>query len=1424
MRLLYLCTTGQTAFLLCLVIIAELCVSLFHIKAYGFQEKNGDLLAEWYPASLQSHQLLIKNRIRVYQNKRSSNDEAVPGQDDFPVSNMTVWPGDNAPGAGGTVAMSYGGLFPKDPFNKRRPPFMPGLFNNDFTLTVLPVLRLADDWQQYFSGSHWWHWIAGEPDYDSGVTVLFSVDGHSPVAVQVAPEEYQYLADPRALLSWLAARINGRDALVQSLLTLMESMSAVIDERVVDSLKHQLADLLDTPGILLDVTLEWFWLQTTLEGLLVEFPENKGQPNALSLTSQGNSAAAGSTGNHQIAGDNNKNPSPGNNRQDNGQIPDPSMPSPKPAEEPVEGPYFTLIAEGKEYRLARNQLDPARRGQEEASGIYVYRPESLATTWPLTELEQQAGVQPVLRLPDTDQKALNYLTSYGNKETIEALRDFYPVDVLQITEDSQLQHSSGLTDEQLHGNCIICQDPMQHYRGAVRTDCAHVFHLPCLITYFAKQVPDDTGQLKLTCPICRRKQSRLGQLLASQEALSQELLHASGHSLEVVVRVLLEAQVSSAAADPQGQTALHLAARANNLGIVVLLLSGGANVQQENHQGLTAIDLASMAGHRPIVETLSETIGVSPVFYWAAYGFTDEIQTRINLGEELVSLRNHDGSTLLHMASARGHKDIAEKLLNYAQSLHMDIIDCQDNQQQTPLCAACDNGEVTMARFLIARGATIEPVAPESKGPLYFAARKGCLDIVLLLSEQSGNHENEELTSALVIAACHGRHKVVSFLLQQGIDLTSAWLNQALLEAAQQGHWQVLSVLFNSGTHWEAVAKNQALMTAVGNNQVNAARILMEHNALSTGDKNFAFSLLVQAVISNQPKMVRLLLTHGAPVNRARKGDGATALILAADHGWLEVAKVLIEHDADVNQSSAWYFGAKTYTPLQLAVMHGRNEMVKILLENVAIVSGRIALPQVARKNFALFDAVGKRNIRKVTQLLKEPDSLNTGNALYYAALGGLVQTTTVLLRQGANPNYIRLTEGNTPLHGAVKGEHIKLIRLLLDNGADPETENDHGLKPIDVASQNGNMDVVALLSARMQKAQVQTTELKSVLSMDAGHALYHGAANGHYDIVKWLLDNKADPNLAEESEGDTPLHAAARNNHADIIRLLLDKGANPDIANNNDQTALDLARQSYQKAAAAELQRASLGRGLLIAIEQNNQKLIRELLEGGADPVYRNKQGDTALHLAASKGQAELVSLLLEYTSQHSPTNGQYTPLHLAVIHGFAEVAEILLNAGANPAVLTSGPDQQVESSLELAVRHNQPAMVAVLAKHPQVDINGFTGEQYTALHIAAQAGWSDMVSLLLSLGAEPRLRNQNGDTLFHIVCRVFSQEQLQNFIAGQNDHLQYLSDESLLNHSNETPLAILSCRDDLGSGFRDKITRQVKEEPPILPVSDVP
>ena len=238
MSLPHIFIVGWSVSIQWLILITVLSLNVLQVPAFAFEGRQ--LLVEWHPATLRDEQSLIKSRVRIYQNKRQTANEDNRQDPGLPFSiaaiNVMGWPFQTGTDRGDSGDVLYGGFYPEDHHGgDYRPAFQPNFGQSDFTLTLLPVLRLSGDWQQYLSGHHWWHWITGEPDYDSGVTVLFRIDGASPIVVQIAPEEYphmaEYLANPRALLVWLAPRINGRDALVQQLLTLMESMTAEVDEK-----------------------------------------------------------------------------------------------------------------------------------------------------------------------------------------------------------------------------------------------------------------------------------------------------------------------------------------------------------------------------------------------------------------------------------------------------------------------------------------------------------------------------------------------------------------------------------------------------------------------------------------------------------------------------------------------------------------------------------------------------------------------------------------------------------------------------------------------------------------------------------------------------------------------------------------------------------------------------------------------------------------------------------------------------------------------------------------------------------------------------------------------------------------------------------------------------------------------------------------
>ena len=109
-------------------------------------------------------------------------------------------------------------------------------------------------------------------------------------------------------------------------------------------------------------------------------------------------------------------------------------------------------------------------------------------------------------------------------------------------------------------------------------------------------------------------------------------------------------------------------------------------------------------------------------------------------------------------------------------------------------------------------------------------------------------------------------------------------------------------------------------------------------------------------------------------------------------------------------------------------------------------------------------------------------------------------------------------------------------------------------------------------------------------------------------DSAKLVEEGEADPNCFN-ANGSTPLHFSVYYGCLEIAELLLKKGADPN-------------RQELQEiGGCSPLQRA---------VEKNNYKMVALLLQNGANPQIKSKNGFTALHYAAREGFKEIVVLLV--------------------------------------------------------------------------------------------------------------------------------------------------------------------------------------------------
>jgi ankyrin repeat protein len=214
----------------------------------------------------------------------------------------------------------------------------------------------------------------------------------------------------------------------------------------------------------------------------------------------------------------------------------------------------------------------------------------------------------------------------------------------------------------------------------------------------------------------------------------------------------------------------------------------------------------------------------------------------------------------------------------------------------------------------------------------------------------------------------------------------------------------------------------------------------------------------------------------------------------------------------------------------------------------------------------------------------------------------------------------------------------------------------------------------------------------------------------GHRELVEVLLDRGAPHDSPASHYWDFPLHLAARRGHSEVVAALIRHGADVNAGNRGGVTPL-----------------------LASARQQQNPEVIRLLAEAGADLEARDRNG-TALQLVLSEGRQDVVEELLKHganvnaepnlhadlgwsirTTDEWPLNvAGARPLYLAVWGWSAEVAELLLDRGAEIDALSYG-----WSALHAAVVRRDGPMAELLLRrgadrYIRSDVNSSVGVEY--------------------------------------------------------------------------------------------------------------
>ncbi|KAM6286106.1 ankyrin repeat domain-containing protein 26 isoform 10-T10 [Spheniscus humboldti] len=181
---------------------------------------------------------------------------------------------------------------------------------------------------------------------------------------------------------------------------------------------------------------------------------------------------------------------------------------------------------------------------------------------------------------------------------------------------------------------------------------------------------------------------------------------------------------------------------------------------------------------------------------------------------------------------------------------------------------------------------------------------------------------------------------------------------------------------------------------------------------------------------------------------------------------------------------------------------------------------------------------------------------------------------------------------------------------------------------------------------------------------------LHLACANGHVDVVTYLVENKCKLNLFD-NDNRSPLMKAVQCQQEKCVAILLEHGADPNLADADGNTALHLAVLSPNTAVAGLLlehnanidaQNKEGYTPLILAVSEHHEEMVEFLLKKGADVHARDQCERTPLMTAASGGELNLIKVLLRYGADvsHKDTNG-WTAEDYAVIHGYSSLSKQL-------------------------------------------------------------------------------------------------------------------------------------------------------------------
>lgn len=482
---------------------------------------------------------------------------------------------------------------------------------------------------------------------------------------------------------------------------------------------------------------------------------------------------------------------------------------------------------------------------------------------------------------------------------------------------------------------------------------------------------------------------------------------------------------------------------------------------------------------------------------------------------------------------------------------------------------------------------------------------------------------NAQSAAQIANAAQNGDREAVRALLKKGLDVNEAQGDgtTALHWAAMKGDAEMAQMLIVAGANVRAT-------TRLG-----------------------SYTPLYLAAKGGYSEIVAALLAAGADA-KAVTSNGTTPLMIAAAAGDTKSINSLVENGADINATET-----KGETPLMFAAGFNRLDAVKALLAKGANhkattkVTDLFALTAPEEESMARqggravqqrTDIAGATRAYRYNELISSQGGLT---ALLFAARQGFTDVAMALLDAGADVNQPNAGDKTTPLLMSIINGHFDLAMKLIERGAN-----------VNAAAFNGVAPLYAVLNLQWAPK-----------SLYPSPKAYQQQKTTYLELMQTLLDKGADPNARVsrkvwyqaynsdyagfDEAGATPFFRAAYASDVAAMKLLVSAGADPHIGTfkpagrpftgeGTRQIVDTSGRPPVPYGGPGVLPiHAATGVGYGEGFAANSHRYaptgfmpaIKYLVEeAGADVNAVDHEGNTPVHLCASRGDNECIKYLV--------------------------------------------------------------------------------------------------------------------------------------------------------------------------------------------------